>query len=185
MSAAELDMHVTDEEFEQMVRRGLAGVLGRVELRDGRLHRMNAQYTPHFRAKMALYRLLDRAVGAAAPKLEVGVEATVGFGRGFAPLPDLFVWAPVSTDGPIPASSVRLVVEIADATVKDDLGRKRDAYAAAGLPEYWVVDLGARALHRLSGPQDGAFRRAAPFAEGATVESDTLAGVAIAFTLPE
>ena len=34
--------------------------------------------------------------------------------------------------------------------VADDPGRKRDAYAAAGLPEYWVVDLGARALRLLS-----------------------------------
>ncbi len=38
-----------------------------------------------------------------------------------------------------------LVVEIAETTLTRDMGTKRARYAAAGIPEYWVVD-GARSV---------------------------------------
>jgi Uma2 family endonuclease len=38
------------------------------------------------------------------------------------------------------------VVEIADFSLALDTGRKADLYAAAGVPDYWVIDLEAREL---------------------------------------
>lgn len=175
---------ISDEEFHGMVRKGLSTVLGRVELREGALYRLNAQHTPHLRAKMAIFRLIDSAVRSSAPELDVGLEATIGFGGGFAPLPDVFVWRPVKTDGPIPGESVRLIVEIADTTLADDLGPKQLAYAKAGLPEYWVVDLNARALHRFATPKAGVYTEAATFAEGALVSTRIDPALSIAFALP-
>ena len=167
-----------------MVRRGLAAVLGRVELREGMLHRMNAQYAPHFQAKMAIFRTLDAAMRDAAPTLEVGVEATVSFGGGFAPLPDIIVWKPVRTSGGIPASAVRLVVEVSDSTLSDDLGPKRAAYAQAGLPEYWVLDLGARVLHQFANPQDGVYTSAGAVPEGGQAQAATIPGLAVEVRIP-
>jgi Uma2 family endonuclease len=53
-----------------------------------------------------------------------------------------------------------LAVEIASpSTVSIDVGPKRDAYAAAGTPEYWTVDpdTGAVAIH--IGPSEGQYRQ--------------------------
>jgi Uma2 family endonuclease len=36
---------------------------------------------------------------------------------------------------------VALLVEVADSSLAYDLGEKKAAYARAGIPEYWVVDL--------------------------------------------
>ncbi len=44
----------------------------------------------------------------------------------------------------------KLVIEVSDSTLKDDLGKKAQLYAANGIPEYWVIDLGAKetVVHR-------------------------------------
>ncbi len=39
-----------------------------------------------------------------------------------------------------------LVIEVADSTARHDLTTKRDIYARAGVPEYWVLDLASRKL---------------------------------------
>ena len=44
-------------------------------------------------------------------------------------------------------SDIRLLIEIADSTRARDLGSKAQLYAAAGIPEYWVLDLTRRLLH--------------------------------------
>lgn len=183
MSAASKTL-ITDDEFDRMVRKGLSAVLGRVELRDGEIRKTNVQHVPHGAAKMALFRALDRSVRAAAPDIEVVTEINVKFGDGFSPLPDIILWRPVKTDGPIPGDSVRLIVEIADTTLADDLGPKQTAYARAGLPEYWVVDLNARALHRFAAPQGGAYTSAETFATGDSVSTRIDAAVSIVFALP-
>jgi Uma2 family endonuclease len=50
-------------------------------------------------------------------------------------------------------SEVLLIVEVADSTLRFDLGRKVEAYAAAGVREVWVVNANTLAtrVHRLPG----------------------------------
>jgi Uma2 family endonuclease len=43
-------------------------------------------------------------------------------------------------------SELLLVVEVADATVQNDLTKKRNLYLRAGVSEYWVLDLRRRCL---------------------------------------
>ena len=40
-----------------------------------------------------------------------------------------------------------LVIELASSSLAYDIGKKQRAYAKAGIPEYWVVDLAGRQLH--------------------------------------
>ncbi len=42
---------------------------------------------------------------------------------------------------------LRLVVEVADASLSHDLGAKARIYAEAGIADYWVLDLGDSAVH--------------------------------------
>ena len=43
--------------------------------------------------------------------------------------------------------TIRLIVEVSDSTLHYDLGGKSHLYAAAGIPEYWVIDVNASQLH--------------------------------------
>jgi Uma2 family endonuclease len=42
---------------------------------------------------------------------------------------------------------IALLVEVADSSLQYDLGAKRKTYAAAGIPEYWVVDIPHECVH--------------------------------------
>jgi Uma2 family endonuclease len=52
---------------------------------------------------------------------------------------------------------IRLIVEVADSSLEYDSGEKAELYAAAGIGDYWVVDIPGECLqvHRL--PQSGRF----------------------------
>lgn len=45
-----------------------------------------------------------------------------------------------------PGSEFRLVVEVSDSTLWRDRGQKARLYAAAGVPEYWVVNVTGRTV---------------------------------------
>jgi Uma2 family endonuclease len=57
-------------------------------------------------------------------------------------IPDLVVWSKAPANGVwLPVADVLLVVEIVSAgSVGIDTVTKRDEYAAAGIPQYWVID---------------------------------------------
>lgn len=73
-----------------------------------------------------------------------------------------------------------LVVEISSpSTRRRDLGRKRELYEAAGVPEYWFVDRdrGEVLVHRLV---DGAYGRPVVLRRRDTLTSPLLAGFSLA-----
>lgn len=167
MNAPHRSTRFTNAEFDRLVRSGGLGDV-RVELRRGMILKMSPQHLRHGRVKRLLAEALKVTLAANLPWL-VEQEVTVDFGTDFAPLPDIAVWDPTSLpaepeDGAIPASAVRLVVEVSDHTVKDDLGDKREEYAKCGLAEYWVADANARVLHQFSGA-GFATQKATPFGE--------------------
>src|SRR5262245_60474608 len=114
----------TTAEFERLARSGvLAG--RRVELRRGLMLEMSPQYVPHATVKRLLARALEAALTAAGLDWAVDQEVSVSFGAGFEPMPDIVVWdpsaAPANLDGPVPAAAVKLIVEVADSSLPDDL----------------------------------------------------------------
>lgn len=164
----------TSAEFERLVRSGGFGD-ARVELRRGLILKTNAQFAKHSRAKRLLAKAIEAALPAIAPAWIVDQETSVSFTRDFCPMPDILVWdpamAPPDFDGPIPAAAVRLIVEISDTTLSDDLGEKLEDYAEAGLAEYWVVDVKGRQILQHSRPADGTYAERIPVAFGATITS--------------
>lgn len=67
------------------------------------------------------------------------------------PEPDVMVLAPSQDPGRHPTSAL-LVIEVALTSVLTDLQDKPALYAAAGVPEYWVVDVENRMTVAFSGP---------------------------------
>jgi hypothetical protein len=55
-----------------------------------------------------------------------------------------------------------LVIEVSEETVRLDLGRKARIYAAAGVPEYWVVDDGREVVHVRTDPAPDGQHAAGP-----------------------
>lgn len=130
---------------------------------------------PHSTVKRLLARALEAALLAAKLDWIVDQETSVDFGEGFQPLPDIVIWersaAQGDLTGAIPARAVRLIVEVADTTLSDDLGEKREDYATAGLAEYWVEDVKNQLIVQHAQPVAGACAAQASTRFGASATS--------------
>jgi len=54
-------------------------------------------------------------------------------------------------------SELLLIVEVAETSLSRDTTTKRDLYARAGVPEYWVLDLESRRVVVHSAPAEGQY----------------------------
>lgn len=108
----------------------------RLELLRGMLVTVTPQRWQH--ADVVAY-FTERLVLQLAGRLRVRPQLGFAADAWSQPLPDLAVVPPIRRcDHPCDAE---LVVEVADGTLAIDRGIKRDIYAWAGVPEYWIVDL--------------------------------------------
>ncbi|MGH6978632.1 MAG: Uma2 family endonuclease [Brevundimonas sp.] len=151
----------TSAEFHKMVRRGAFNDM-RVELRRGMIVKMSPKHLPHVQVQADLVMAFGLAIKAARLDWKVGVDATVSFGSGFDPDGDIVLYdltLVADKTGPITPSGVKLVVEVADTSLDDDMGEKRDDYARFGLAEYWVADVNAKLVHMHAEPRNGAFAK--------------------------
>lgn len=165
----------TTAEFEQMARTGVFGSR-RVELRRGLMLEMNAQHIPHATVKLNLTLALLAALKAAGLSWRVLSEVSVNFGDLFEPIPDAVIWddaAVADKAGTIPAVAVKLIVEVSDSTLTDDLGDKLAEYATAGLAEYWVADVKNGRIFRHAEPSGEGYARREVAAFGETVTALT------------
>ncbi len=169
-------LRITAEQFEAMYHTGAFTGLPRLELRDGVLCQLNAQYRPHLLAKKHIYDSLLQALSA---PLGVASEGSVRVDDYDVPMPDVIVWTVQRGQGAIPVELVRLVVEVSESTLRDDLGRKRQVYAAAGVPEYWVVDLEGELIHQFWLPEADAYTETQRIPFGQTLSAATLPGIGI------
>ena len=74
---------------------------------------------------------------------------------------------------------MRLIVEVADATLKTDLTRKASIYAHHDIPEYWVVDVNARVIHQMWAPEDSVYAERREKAFGAPITAVSIEGLAV------
>jgi Uma2 family endonuclease len=163
---AQIHPPFTSAEFYKMAARGaFAGF--RVELRRGMIVKMSPKYYPHGMLHDQLTMALKNAIQSAGLTWQVFSEITVSFGGGFEPMPDIVVFDPdlvADKSGPIPPAAVKLVVEVSDSTLSDDMGEKREDYAQAGIAEYWVADVNAKRIIRHAETKGGAFGLEKPIA---------------------
>ncbi len=80
---------------------------------------------------------------------------------------------------------ILLLIEVAHATVNKDRNLKGPIYAAAGIPEYWIINLNARSveLHLFPTPI-GEYGSVVHYAEGQTFESPLLGTTEVVALLP-
>ena len=123
------------------------------ELIDGEVFMAAAERRPHGKTKYTLAVVLS-LYERATPGIEVLDNVTLLLGENDEPQPDLLVRvleshggiSRIDDEGYI-SGPVELVIEISDSTLHYDRGRKRLAYAAHGIQEYWVVSLPDQKIH--------------------------------------
>jgi Uma2 family endonuclease len=183
LTTSPMPYKLTVEDFFRLDEAGAFEGYGKTELIRGEVFYMNAQHRPHARAKAALYDAIRDWIRANDIDLTVLSEATVAMAPNSAPEPDLILTSEPDGDGPVPIHSVRLLVEIADTTQKNDLRIKADLYAEHGVPEYWVVDLKAQRVHRMWSAEGEGYARHDEAGFGTRLVSATVDGLVVA--LPE
>lgn len=121
----------------------------RFELIDGDLIDKMGQNPPHASAIRLCMALLMKIFGVDLVQVQLPIEVGENDRERNVPEPDLAVLSDVKADFARrhpDGKELALVVEVADTTVRHDTTTKRDLYARAGVPEYWVIDLNARRL---------------------------------------
>jgi len=143
----------TVEDYHQMI---AAGILcdRQVELLDGEIIEMSPEGPPHkFYAETLSDYLRSRLINKALIR-EAG-PITLADSE---PEPDIAViQLPRERyrDRHPSSEDIFWLVEISDSSLTKDLELKRQIYAAAGIPEYWVIDLRGKQLTVFRSPEQG------------------------------
>jgi Uma2 family endonuclease len=161
---------------------GALDAYGRTELINGEIYAMNAQHRPHARIKSRLSFTLHKLVQELGLGLEVLIEATIEMGPLNAPEPDIILTSAADGDQLVPFDSVALVVEVSDSSLQHDFHRKADLYSRFNVPEYWIVDVQARAIHQMWNPGPGGYRQSRNILFGGDVASETLPNLIVPTT---
>jgi Uma2 family endonuclease len=134
----------------------------RIELIRGVIVEMSPQNMPHSGAIQVLTRLL---VPPLLGRADVRVQLPFAAGDDSLPEPDLAL-VEQKYFGKAHPDRAFLIVEVADASLKYDREEKAELYAAAGVPEYWIVNLAEKMIERRSEPGAGAYTRVTPYRSG-------------------
>jgi Uma2 family endonuclease len=154
----------------------------RTELIEGEILAVNAIHSLHAQIQATLHVLVATALVAVGSNLRTYLAPSIPMGRDSVPEPDIVV-AEANSEAFLPATKVRLAIEVSDSTLAFDLGRKAALYARHGIPEYWVVDLGTRRIHQLWEPDGEAYAQRQEMPFGARIAAMTVEGLAVEATL--
>lgn len=156
------------ETYHKMAETGVLDPQVRTELIDGLILTMAPFSPPHVFTVNSLTAALFRLVGDTA---SVSVQNSLRLNDGTEPEPDI---ALLRLDTPIDrlpeAESTLLVVEIAVTTEALDRNIKMARYAAAGIPEAWLVLPEKRTLETFRRPGPGGYAETALYTEADSVD---------------
>lgn len=156
---------ITIEFYGRMIAAGVFHGSDRTYLWKGRLAAKMTKYRPHCIATKNTY---DGLMALRLAGCSVEQESPMAFRfQASVPEPDVKVVRGRSEDysrGFVTTADVPLVVEVSESTL--DVDRKKAlAYAAEGVPVYWLVNLPGRRVEVFTEPAEGAYTRCTPFAE--------------------
>ena len=170
---------ITAEHFLRLVDAGEFGCDDRVELLEGVIVSMPPPSPPH---DSAITRATYVLIGAAGDRAVVRTQCSFLASRWSVPMPDIAVVPGTLDDYDTahPAAAL-LLVEIADSSLQQDRLSKSRIYAAAGVPEYWIVNLRSGALEVMRDPDRATalYRDVRTLRPGETIELAALPGAAV------
>jgi len=154
-------------QYELMVESGIFGPEDRLELLEGEIIDMAPQKSRH---ATAVTLLTDALKPVFATDHTVRAQLPFSLNNHSQPEPDIAVvpGAPRDYRDAHPTRAL-LIVEVADTTLAYDRGRKLAAYARAGIPEFWILDLNGETLEICSRPEQGGYAQRQVLARGEQV----------------
>ena len=157
----------TIEEYEKMAATGILAGDDRVELIDGEVVQMSPIGDTHAACVANLHHLLMRLLDGRA---WAWVQGPVRVPPRSKPQPDLALLQVRSyMRGGASTADALLFIEVADTKLRYDRTVKLPLYARAGIPEYWIVDTNAEALHKFWSPAGDRYSETRRFARGESV----------------
>lgn len=150
-------MKWTSDRYLQLVEQGVFEGEA-VELLFGDiLEKMSPSGPDHLNVILRLNRELTRVF----PNQGVGIQLTVKLSDGTVVDPDAWI-AKVSEDEHgyrgYTGEDLALVIEVADSSLKFDREVKLKAYALAGIPEYWIINVIDRVVEIYTEPIEGQYQ---------------------------
>jgi Uma2 family endonuclease len=177
---------IPTSEYLRLVAAGVLGEDDRVELLEGVIVAMTPSNPPHATAvTKTTYALMRAVADRGVVRTQCGFIAS----RWSVPEPDVAV-VPGHVDDYTTSHprSALLVVEVSDSSVKQDRLSKSRIYAAAGVAEYWIVNLRESMIEVMRDPDPATalYRDTHIATAGETLELAALPGarVAVAELLP-
>lgn len=160
----------TRGEYYRAAEAGLFRPDERLELLDGEIVEKMTENAPHSSAVRRARRQLTRAFDGVL--CFVSEQHPITLPDESEPEPDLALVIGIEEefDGRHPAAAdILLVLEVSNTTLAFDTGPKARAYAAAGIRDYWVLNLNERRLEVHRNPQNGAYQSITPLDENEAV----------------
>ena len=155
----------TVAEYHRMIETRILNPDERVELIDGQIISMSAKNPPHAATNLCAADYLRNLLTGLAL---IRIQDPIALSTNSEPEPDIAV---VQIDSrfyqdfhPAPAN-IFLLVEIADTTLETDRKRKAPAYAKAGIPDYWILDVNTWQVYVFREPCEGNYRLETVFNE--------------------
>lgn len=169
----------TRKEYHRAAEVGLFRPDERLELLDGEILVKVTVHPPH---ACSLRLTEDQLRASFTANTEVRTRLPIVLSNRSEPQPDVAVVrgrvTDYSTEHPTAADAL-LVIEIADSSLRLDRGRKRVAYARAGISEYWIVNIPQRQLEVFREPTGRTYRNAFVRGEGETMSPLALPGATL------
>ena len=131
--------------WERYMQAAAAGAFDgrRVMLIDGEVMQMSPMNDPHALGIVFAYERLNKIFDS---NFTVRIQMPMRLLGAHDPEPDVAVLAGPSHTNRTHPTSALLVVEVADSSFDYDTQDKGNLYAAAGIADYWVVDVAGQAL---------------------------------------
>jgi len=129
-------------EYNDMIASNVLSDL-RVQLVDGEILEMSPHGNSH---ALSITLVQDELLSAFPMGHVVRIQLPISIVPRSQPEPDIAVVRGRPRDFPVPPTTAVLVVEVSDSSLAFDLGKKAALYAAAGIADYWVLDIFGRRL---------------------------------------
>lgn len=171
------NVKMTADAYQEIGRAGLFDPTLRLELLDGEIYEMSPTGSRHAACVDRLSTFLNRLVGA--PHI-VRTQNPIRLSDLSEPEPDitLVTWRDDFYEHALPAAKdVRLIIEVADTSLRTDRSVKTNLYAVAEIPETWVVNLLEQKVEVFSEPVNGAYSVVSTLGRGEVIRSATIPGL--------
>jgi Uma2 family endonuclease len=180
MAAQVTHWQFTVGDYARMRETGIFSEDDRVELIDGEVRPMTPIGPLHAAIVNRLTRLLGQYLGTTAI---VSVQNPVRLSNYSEPQPDVMVLRPrqdfYAKAHPQP-EDVWILIEVADTTVAYDRDEKLPRYAAAGVPEVWLIDVSRQAIEQYSEPGQDRYHAMHLVERDQTLQAKTVPGLRLA-----